>query len=165
MDVFTFHGTVLDECPQCGGIWFDEGELKRCQAAGSFAYLEMEAAAHPSVLPVDTSESGRTCPNCDTRLSSYNYLYTSEIELDECDDCFGVWVQDGELQKMADFLASERSRESSPAIEDAKVRAKAAELVAALESQSAESRIRTGRIVTLWQALGRRPMPFSHSRR
>lgn len=156
---FSFHSVALDECKQCGGIWFDDGELKRCQAAGASALVELEEEVKPEIMLLDEHDHSRNCPVCNLRLTTYKYLYTSEILLDECESCYGVWVQEGELQKMAEFLEGERA----PTGDDAmlQLRAEAAGLMATMDQQTAATRTRTNRIVRFCGVLSRRPGPFA----
>jgi len=161
---FAFHEVMLDECPDCGGVWFDDGELKRCQAGGTIGLVEIEDEIVPAVSIHVADDHGRLCPCCDFRLTTYRYLYTSDILLDECEKCFGVWVQDGELQKMADFLDGEKAPANLEALRQARTRAQAVGLVERLEKEAPENRLRTSRIVTLWHSLSKRPMPFAGSR-
>lgn len=159
---FAFHEVVLDECPDCGGVWFDDGELKRCQAGGTMSLVEIEDEILPAVnIHVEEDDQGRLCPGCNLRLTTYRYLYTSDILLDECEKCFGVWVQDGELQKMADFLDGEKAPANLDALRQARTRAQAVGLVEKLQREAPEGRLRTSRIVTLWHSLAKRPMPFA----
>lgn len=111
MDQMSFREVQLDDCPQCGGIWFDDGELKKLQSIGdqlSFHTLEEKAVPDRSVMPQEAA--AKLCPVCNERLTPYRYMYSSDVVLDECDDCYGVWVQDGELEKMAHYLESEQQK-------------------------------------------------------
>ncbi len=111
MDPLSFRGVNLDDCPQCGGIWFDDGELKKLQSIGdqlSFQALEDTAKPHQDV--VCQEPGAKLCPKCQERLTPYRYLYSSDVIIDECDDCFGIWVQDGELEKMATYLETQRAQ-------------------------------------------------------
>jgi Zn-finger nucleic acid-binding protein len=47
-------------------------------------------------------------------MYQYNYLYTSNIVLDSCDQCGGVWVDHGELMKMDQLAQDARAMEIPP---------------------------------------------------
>ncbi len=102
----TLHGLVLDTCPMCAGIYFDEGEIAALQAAGSEALTEVEDAVVPSDFSYIESPIPKRCPGCNGAMHAYRYRYSSEIRLDGCDRCGGIWVQDGELAKIADYVQS-----------------------------------------------------------
>lgn len=111
MDQMSFREVQLDDCPQCGGIWFDDGELKKLQSIGDELSLHsLEGQAKPDKDVVTTEREAKLCPICNERLTPYRYMYSSDVLLDECDECYGVWVQDGELEKMAHYLESEQER-------------------------------------------------------
>jgi uncharacterized protein len=111
MDALMFRDIALDDCPQCGGIWFDDGELKKLQSLGDELCLHsLEDQARPHKDVVTSERDAKLCPTCNLRLVPYRYMYTSDVMLDECDDCFGIWVQDGELEKMASYLDEQDSQ-------------------------------------------------------
>lgn len=90
-------GLELDECPSCGGIWFDEGEMKALLDQGDFAVRQVEKEAVPRVES-NSKVSDRSCPVCHIHLDTYRYDYESTVELDICRKCGGIWVDDGELE-------------------------------------------------------------------
>lgn len=101
METLEFRGINLDDCPNCGGIWFDDGELKKLQnLTDPLSIQSLEGKASPLAGAAPPERENKLCPVCNERLTPYRYMYTSDIELDECDNCFGVWVQEGELAKM-----------------------------------------------------------------
>jgi Zn-finger nucleic acid-binding protein len=77
----------------------------------------------------------RLCPVCRYPLRPYRYLYTSDIELDTCDQCGGVWVDNAELEKMARVLHDARAMDIPP-------EAKAGMAIAQIEAEAAETRAR-----------------------
>ena len=102
-------GTVtIDVCAACGGHWYDAGELERI--------LEMEPEDRPKDPPgvspawVDSKHGVATCPRCRQALATERYAYSSDLVLDRCGTCNGIWVDAGELDRM-DQLVHEWSRE------------------------------------------------------
>src|SRR5688572_18927837 len=90
MDDLKYRETHLDDCPQCGGIWFDDGELKKIQSMGDELCLQsLEDKAHPAKSIVCSERDAKMCPICNERLIPYKYMYSSDVILDECDNCFG----------------------------------------------------------------------------
>lgn len=160
LDQIQFHGVVLDECSGCGGVWFDDGELKRCQAGSTSSLVELEDTIAPAVL-WHQQDHTRLCPDCNIRLTTYKYQYTSDILLDECTGCYGIWVQDGELKKIAEFAKEEDAPIDDDVLGAAKTRMEAAGLVEVLEHQTQANKARTRRIQTLWGSISRRYAPFT----
>jgi Zn-finger nucleic acid-binding protein len=92
-------GTVtVDVCQGgCGGVWFDAFELQRVEK-------EQEAAGEPMLeirrdenLVVDATRK-RSCPRCqDMKLQRHFFSAKRKIEVDECPNCGGYWLDAGEL--------------------------------------------------------------------
>lgn len=79
--------TKIDVCPSCRGGWFDATELSRVL---SVAVEKMHALSNAVA-------SKRQCPKCDVALSQINYPET-EIEVDVCGRCSGIWLDRGEFR-------------------------------------------------------------------
>jgi len=89
---------VVDVCEGgCGGVWFDAFELQRVddqeEAAGErLTHVQRD----PSVV-VDSSRK-RDCPHCaGIKLSRHYFSARRRIEVDECPNCGGYWLDAGEL--------------------------------------------------------------------
>jgi uncharacterized protein len=87
----------LDICPACAGIWFDEGELRRLQQIGTDQLPSLDRKHVPQIFKSSDEAGSRRCPSCQSVLKPHRYMYATQIVLDGCDSCHGVWVQDGEL--------------------------------------------------------------------
>ncbi|MBN2512762.1 MAG: rhomboid family intramembrane serine protease [Sedimentisphaerales bacterium] len=100
-------GFVLDVCLTCKGIWFDDGEL-----IGFAKALENEVEPVEKLTlykprkAVGQKEllSTRSCPRCNVTMKQFNYAYDSNIFLDRCLQCGGVWTDAGEIQRVAVHL-------------------------------------------------------------
>ncbi len=100
-------GVEIDICPQCSGIWFDEGEL------GKLADMDVKAFEGVSEVlkPPEEAPKGqvpgiseRLCPRCGVRLFSHRYGGNSDIIIDSCDNCGGVFLDGGEFMKILRYL-------------------------------------------------------------
>jgi Zn-finger nucleic acid-binding protein len=95
------NGLELDKCHKCDGLWFDKGELEDLRAkdvADVEAVLE-DLYGSPDYVPGKT-EGFMKCPRCDGRLRSHLYTYIDPVKIDSCETCFGMWLDDGELDKI-----------------------------------------------------------------
>lgn len=112
-------GIELDVCPACGGIWFDDGELRTLMEQGEQAvqHVEKEAVPHREQV-AKTSE--RQCPACRIPLDTYCYNYSSTVKLDSCRKCGGIWVDNGELDAI---LACQASNAANADLERSKAEA------------------------------------------
>jgi Zn-finger nucleic acid-binding protein len=105
----TFGDVKLDGCSGCGGIWFDSQELNQLTRDPSVGLMEIERAFNPAVF--GGGAAGRMlCPKCAQPLSPFSFSHTPEVGLDICRQCKGVWLDDGEMQKIAERIAASRPR-------------------------------------------------------
>jgi len=94
----------------CGGIWFDAFELQRVdeeeEAAGE-RLLEIE---HDKSVTVDPTRK-RECPRCEgIKLKRHYFSAKRRVEVDECPNCAGYWLDAGELAQ----IRLERSEAAKP---------------------------------------------------
>jgi Zn-finger nucleic acid-binding protein len=92
---------TLDVCQGgCGGIWFDAFELARVdqeeeQAGEPFLNIERDER-----IVVDTARK-RDCPRCpEVRLHRHFYSAKRRVEVDQCPNCGGYWLDAGELAQL-----------------------------------------------------------------
>ncbi len=107
----------VDRCPTCGGTWLDHGELEQLQSTVERDYSEdlarpaiddiraAFARAHASVA------DNRLCPQCDVPMEQREHGYTSQVMVDTCPGCRGVWLDKGELKALEVFF--ERTADAS----------------------------------------------------
>ena len=89
---------TLDICTtQCGGIWFDKSELERFDEHAEPVAEHILRAVKNSNAVIDRAKE-RFCPKCSGHKLSKSY-YDSEynVEVDECIQCGGTWLDLGEL--------------------------------------------------------------------
>lgn len=121
-------------CPQCAGLWFADGDMARLLAAGPQAVDFVEETNRPVREPEPAT--ALLCPDCGSPLMAYKYAYASPVELDGCERCGGVFVQDGELAAIQGWKDEEaRAPDASEALatmagnlEQAKLRAERVKL-------------------------------------
>lgn len=88
----------LDKCHHCDGLWFDGGELetiRKTKATDIEARLE-RMYGDPEYQQGKV-EGYMRCPRCDGRLQRIFFAHHSAIEIDRCDTCRGLWLDDEEL--------------------------------------------------------------------
>lgn len=109
---------VVDVCDGgCGGIWFDAFELQQVDE-------EDEAAGEPLLhikrderIVLDRSRK-RDCPRCDqVRLHRHFFSAKRKVEVDQCPNCGGYWLDAGELAEIraekAETAHTEQLKQSS----------------------------------------------------
>jgi hypothetical protein len=118
----------IDICENgCKGIWFDEGELKkvRQEPDGAEKVQDMDGQFIPKPKEEAMAEDKRYCPRCNIELYKYNWDMKSDIFLDSCEQCNGMWVDAGELKGMNEYLKNMASR---PVPDDEQIKLKLSEI-------------------------------------
>lgn len=135
-------GLELDQCAGCHGIWFDEAELR------PFIQLVLETRDDIEFGEYDPSrlswsvpggdEELFPCPVCRTEMQKMNYAVDSNVIVDRCPRCHGLWVEKSEIRDLAEFLKGNPAQDkridahAEFVIDGAKFRQGAADLVDAL---------------------------------
>jgi len=105
---------TLDHCPRCGGMWFELGEVQRLRSEppeSLWTHVPTRAERHRAqchacraFLDRDEPECGAcgakarlNCPACDTTMLRAR---RSELTLDVCKQCKGVWFDHHELDEI-----------------------------------------------------------------
>jgi len=99
----------LDTCNSCEGVWFDRDELRQVLDMNRDE-LEESAISHTLESEEEYQEipgrSEMVCPRCNGDLHRYNYQGYSGIMIDGCENNCGIWLDDGELQKLFDYMVT-----------------------------------------------------------
>lgn len=105
---------TVDVCDKgCGGIWFDNRELKKVdEAHESRGEVLLDISPHKPV-PVDYS-ARRACPKCaDATMQRHFFSIRREIEVDTCPGCGGAWLDAGELASIRSQFKTEQERKKA----------------------------------------------------
>jgi Zn-finger nucleic acid-binding protein len=99
----------LDYCTNCGGAWFDSGELELLLAglgvAGCSSFLR-------DILDgVDTrsGERVRRCPVCARKMKKSHIGEQPRVLIDACPRADGLWFDGGELGQLLKQLSDKPS--------------------------------------------------------
>jgi membrane associated rhomboid family serine protease/Zn-finger nucleic acid-binding protein len=100
---------IVDVCSKCRGIWFDSGELadfvKLLSQNEKISPEEFKLFHRRNVQTLfKIKEKDKFCPKCGKKLQKFNYSYDSNIFLDRCIDCGGIWADGGEVIAIASYL-------------------------------------------------------------
>ena len=104
----------VDVCGQCDGVWLDKGELERIQETVENDYreeLEKIPKSTVQAYRIARDQQGHealACPSCGSQMSEREHGYCSQINIDVCAECQGIWLDAGELQALEVFF--ERSK-------------------------------------------------------
>lgn len=95
-------------CSACRGIWVS-GE----QFHGLAVLVATEGEVESSVkltfkprkaLQPSKDNSARVCPQCILPMREFNYAYDSNVFLDRCEKCKGIWLDPNEIIDIAKHI-------------------------------------------------------------
>lgn len=100
----------IDYCPKCLGLWFEEEELRlaKDKKDESLNWLDIDLWKERKKFKI--SRGQKLCPSCRLPLYEVNYG-DSEISVDFCNICLGVWLDRGEFRKIIEYLRKRKDYE------------------------------------------------------
>ena len=107
----------VDRCSICRGLWLDKGELEEIQQTIERDHGKLIDMPHDTVgasfEQVRQERQGPArCPRCDAEMETREYGYNSQVMIDACPDGCGVWLDNGELERLEAFY--EKGRTDNP---------------------------------------------------
>ena len=110
-----YEGIEIDVCPICQGIWLGDGELqeivKRRQEKFNQSQIDqVNLECQSTKIPIGQLKREVICPKCGCRMNSVNYSYCSGITIDKCPNNDGLWLDQGEIEKIQIFSEMWESR-------------------------------------------------------
>jgi len=99
----------IDTCPECGGVWFDKGKFlpvaKMLAASDKIKPEKIKLFYKRDVKNLyAVKEEARLCPKCNLTLKRFNYSGDSNVFLDKCPECGGIWADGKEIYQVASYL-------------------------------------------------------------
>ncbi|MCE0555824.1 rhomboid family intramembrane serine protease [Motilimonas sp. E26] len=84
----------VDVCTDCGGLWFEGGELE-----ASYADQQQQHSLKGNIGDY-VGCSDRSCPDCQHPLETFKIIDNFDVEIDLCTQCNGVWIDKDELKEV-----------------------------------------------------------------
>jgi uncharacterized protein len=94
---------TVDVCQDgCGGIWFDAFEMEQVDEEEEAAGEALLDIPRDDRVLVDRSRK-RECPRCpEIKLHRHFFSAARRVEVDQCPNCGGYWLDAGELAQIRD---------------------------------------------------------------
>jgi Zn-finger nucleic acid-binding protein len=95
----------VDRCTGCGGTWYDVDELrllKDTESHGNYRWIDMELWRAREEFRPDTQD-GLSCPRDGQTMTTAHYG-KSDVQIDICGTCRGIWLDKGEYRKVLAYL-------------------------------------------------------------
>ena len=98
-----FYGVEVDYCPRCIGLWFERDELLQAknEKDKDLNWLDIDLWQDETRFRI--SQGQKVCPKCSLPLYNVNYG-DSNIRVDLCNLCQGIWLDRGEFKKIVLYL-------------------------------------------------------------
>jgi len=105
-------GVEVDQCMGCGGVFLDAGELRTIQSAATKTKSNVLPPSHIQRVydrGREHAEHGDNpptlmCPACNGEMASRDWGFGSEVTIDTCLECFGVWLDYSELETLEEVF-------------------------------------------------------------
>ena len=100
----------VDKCDECDGLWFDNDELRKVKDEKNIyaKWFDFDLWKNHSLLAV--AKSTKICPIYNIELFTLNYG-DSNIKIDACKECGGIWLDKGEFKKIIEYVGKESDLE------------------------------------------------------
>ena len=103
---------LLRVCTNCKGIWFEAGQfadfIRRLSAKDEVPFDKIKLFEHRDALSkYELKEDTRLCPQCGEELRKINYASDSNVFVDRCPGCGGIWADGGEVVSIASYVKSD----------------------------------------------------------
>ncbi len=98
-----FKGIKVDSCSSCKGYWFEKGELRKAKDKEEEKLNWMDVDLWENEEKFKITKDKLLCPDCGLPLYEVNYG-DSNIKVDVCNMCEGIWLDEGEFKKVAKYL-------------------------------------------------------------
>ncbi|MCC5812877.1 MAG: rhomboid family intramembrane serine protease [Ectothiorhodospiraceae bacterium] len=109
LQVNYYHGEEVDVCRQCGGLWFEKGNLDAIIAAKD---ARVEQADFTDNLGQVLGPCDRHCPDCARPLQTCHLLPDYHLDVDVCLQCDGAWVERESVSQVSKSSAIKHALES-----------------------------------------------------
>jgi len=107
----TVSDVTVDVCKGgCGGIWFDNFEIKKFDEPHESAGQQLLDIERDENVTIDYTKR-LNCPKCgDVVMMRHFFSVKKQVQVDECPNCGGFWLDCGELGKIRKLFKTEEER-------------------------------------------------------
>ncbi len=103
-----FGAVHVDVCSQgCKSMWFDWFELQKLDEKNEGFGQALQDALH-FPRSNDAHRSPLKCPKCQIPMRAHKYQSSKEVNVDECYQCGGFFLDSGELNVIRESYMSEK---------------------------------------------------------
>ncbi|MGK7872256.1 MAG: zf-TFIIB domain-containing protein [Xenococcaceae cyanobacterium] len=105
------NGVKIDVSTGCGGIWFDKFEFQKFDEPHESAGEQLiEISEKYRNDDIDCEKRLQSPRHPDVTMMRYYFSVKRKIEIDECPQCGGIWLDSGELQQIRELFPSSEAK-------------------------------------------------------
>jgi len=110
----TIRGIEIDFSTGCGGVWFDNFELEKFDEVHEEAGTVLIEHMKNFHVPLLNEGARLKCPK-DTDVVMMRRFYSPkhQIEIDECPQCGGIWLDAEDLSGIRELFPTEKDRKKA----------------------------------------------------
>ena len=102
---------AVDVSEECGGVFFDNSELEQFDEQHEIRGEVLVEHLSPFENVILAADHRLHCPKCaNVVMMRRLYNSTKYLEIDECPNCRGIWLDGGELRTLRDSFVSAHER-------------------------------------------------------
>ena len=96
-----YESVRIDHCHHCGVTWLDHGEVEKIAHNHSTTFDEdIKSKALGKRGTDHRNQQLVHCPKCKASMQTYQYLFNSGVNIDQCPQKHGFYFDHGELEKL-----------------------------------------------------------------
>ena len=104
-----YESVTIDICSTCLGVWLDHGELStiisiREQRFDADEINKAIQSCLPQEISLEENSRDLACPKCAELMAPVPYQYSSGIMINKCPHKHGMWLDQGELDKIQIYV-------------------------------------------------------------
>ncbi len=120
LDVYKAYGMKIKSCSKCHGMWLDKGELRELRNKVADEMGENLRWMNDEIKDIEKTHawaSNKACPVCKDSLLLSTYFSNSEMIVDWCKNCHGIWLGYEDFEAIRQFQKYEFDKMSSKEME------------------------------------------------
>lgn len=99
LDQVQYERVPIYNCGKCGGYWLDKMRLDVILERREVTMTEPVREKLLKIAADSNTKERLWCIPCGTEMKKEQFKYWSDIEIDRCPKCNGLWFDRGELEK------------------------------------------------------------------
>src|SRR5437773_287103 len=110
LDLYTLSHIKFEGCPKCHGMWLDKDELRKLKNKVNDGQLHWLNREVDNIEKTSAIMSSRPCPKCSSSKLRSVIFGHSNVVIDWCPTCHGIWLDRSEFDFIVEYLRDEATK-------------------------------------------------------